>query len=188
MYIRSGLMHEVWLGVCPEADTDPPAVYTHRFPLVSAEAQQWIATVGESPYLRECADRAKAAIEDNPWRFVRLTAIRAVDYWAGTIFSHTAPGAEGWPTTSGRAAVALFLLLETLCAVLCVLMLSRATRDILWLAAIVISFSLVYCLTHVEVRFRAPCEPVMAILTGTMLVRMLGMIYTRHSASSGESS
>ena len=186
MYIRSGLMHEIWLGVCPEADTDPPAVYTRRFPLVSAGAQQWITSVGESAYLRECADRAKAAIWDDPWRFVRLTAIRAADYWAGTIFSHTAPGGGGWPTTSGRAAVALFLLLETLCAVLCVLILSRANRDVLWLAAIMISFSLVYCLTHMEVRFRVPSEPVMAILAGAFLARTVRLFCARPFVSSGE--
>ena len=33
----------------------------------------------------------------------------------------------------------------------------------------VLSFSVVYCLTHVLVRFRAPTEPIMAIVVAVLL-------------------
>jgi len=186
MYIRSGLMLEVWLGVCPEADTDPPAVYTRQFPLVSAEAQRRIASIGERAFIEECGERARAAIADNPWRFARLIAIRAVDYWAGTVFSHAPPNGSGWPTSSRRAAVALFLLLETLSVVISVLILTRTNRDLMWLFAIAVSFSFVYCVTHMEVRFRAPPEPIMAILAGVFLLRMSSSWFRRRAMSPGK--
>lgn len=174
LYVRGGFMLELWLGVCPEADAHGAAVYRRQFPLLNAEVQRQVASTGEQAYLEECGERARAAIVADPWRFARLVAIRVVDYWAGTVFSHAGPGGSGWPRSTMRAAVTIFLLTEVGVIAVCLLVPGKLDADLRWLLAIVILFSLVYCLTHVQVRFRAPTEPIIAILVAVLPARTLG--------------
>lgn len=68
-----------------------------------------------------------------------------------------------------RAAVMLFLFVEALLAIIGVLLRPNIIRDVWWLLAMVLSFSLVYCITHVQVRFRAPVEPIMAMIVAVLL-------------------
>ncbi len=164
MYIRGGLALELWLGVCPEADMDGSAVYTRQFPLKNDTAQRRVASIGERAYIEECRARAMKAVSADPGRLVRLIAVRLVDYWGGTVYSHSPPGAGGWPRSLSRAGVTFFMLAEVILVAAFLLTRPRAGRDVPWLLATVISFSLVYCLTHVQIRFRAPTEPIMAIL------------------------
>ncbi len=174
MYIRAGLLHELWIGSCPEADEDPSAVFPNQFPLQSAEAQDRIAAIGEQAYIKETGRKAIDAIAQDPWRFARLIAIRAVDYWAGTIFSHVRPGRSGWPSGVLRSAVAAFLLGEVLVIVLYLGIRRKLDRDLWWLLAIVLSFSIVYCITQTQVRFRAPTEPLMAIIVASIVLDIIG--------------
>ncbi|MEE9294703.1 MAG: glycosyltransferase family 39 protein [Phycisphaerae bacterium] len=169
MYIRSGLKMELWLGVCPEADQDPGAIFNERYPLKNAEAQRRVVSMGEEAFLDESGRQAIEAIRADPWRFVRLTATRLLDYWTGTVFTHVHPGEGGWPKATWRAALAVVLSAEIAGLVFLLLVpLVKAGRsvtpEVYWLLAIVASFSLVYCLTHVQVRYRAPCEPLIAIV------------------------
>lgn len=171
MYIRNGFALELWLGVCPEADTHGAAVYKNQFPLLNADAQRRIVSVGEQAYIRQCGEQARAAIAADPWRLARLIAIRTADYWAGTAFSHARANGGGWPTSPARAAVLLFLLAESLLIVGYLVVRRKVGRDLLWLLAIVLAFSLVYCVTHVQVRFRAPTEPIMACFLAVLLTQ-----------------
>ncbi len=176
MYVRGGFPIELWLGVCPEADAHGAAVYTAQFPLNNDEVQRHVTTVGERAFIRECDERARAAIAADPWRFVRLILIRIVDYWTGSAFSHAAPDAGGTPASVFRAGVMYFLIAETALVVVALLTNRGPCRDVPWLLAIVICFSVVYCLTHVQVRFRAPTEPLMAILVGVMALRAFARV------------
>jgi hypothetical protein len=172
IYVRGGFGHELWLGVCPEAETHGGDVFSARFPLQNAEVQRKIATLGEKAYIEQCGEQARAAISADPWRYARLVAVRAVDFWAGTVFSHTRPGRGGWPRSPPRQVVLLFLAAESLAVAASVMLGRRLSVDIRWLMAIAISFSLVYCLTHVELRYRAPIEPVIAIIVGAFLASL----------------
>ena len=109
LYVRSGIMLELWLGVCPETEEHGSAVYAEQFPLLNEGAQAHVSAVGEAAYLDECRTKALQAISGDPWRFARLSGIRAVDYWLGTVFTHTAPGEGGWPKGRMRAGIAIFL-------------------------------------------------------------------------------
>lgn len=183
MYIRCGFAMEVWIGVCPEADAHGAAVYRKQFPLLNPDVQRTLASIGEQAYIRECGERARAAIAADPWRLVRLTGIRVVDYWAGTIYSHARPGGGGWPGSTARAAVLVFLSAEVLLIVVCLVILRRLDRDLAWLLAIVLTFSFVYCLTHVQVRYRVPTEPIMACLVAVLVTRVC-RVWTARGASS----
>ena len=179
-YIRGGFALEIWLGVCPEADDPRASVYSVNFPLKNPDVLERVSAIGERAYIAECRRKGLAAIADDPGRFVRLTAVRFVDYWLGSTLSHRRPGQGGWPESKPRAAVALFLTAEAALLLIGVGV-GRGTKlDYRWLLAIVIGFSFVYCLTHVEVRYRAPSEPVVAILVGATIA---GLARSRRQAA-----
>ncbi len=169
IYVRSGFMNELWLGVCPEADSNAAAVFARQYPLRSEDAQHEVATLGEPAYLSECRTRAIAAISRDPGRFVRLCAIRTVDYWLGTAYTHAPPGGGGWPRSTSRAVVMGFLSLEVLSVMACVFFGPKVGRDTRWLLGMLIAFSFVYCITHVQVRYRTPAEPILAVVAAILL-------------------
>jgi len=81
MYVRSGLGLEFWLGVCPEADAFGAEVYNAQYPLNNPEIQAHLAQIGENAFINESGSRAVDAIKTDPIRYLRLSAIRIVDYW-----------------------------------------------------------------------------------------------------------
>lgn len=185
IYIRSGFMHELWLGVCPEAETNPAEMFRRQFPLQNREAQARITSIGEQAYVKECSRRARAAISGDPSRFARLVALRAVDYWTGTVLSHRHPGDSGWPRSPTRVAVMLFLQAEGLVIAVCLLARRTMSPDLQWLLAVVLLFSLVYCVTHVQLRFRAPTEPIMTVIAVVSITEMVGAWRARRALSAG---
>lgn len=187
IYIRNGLTHELWLGVCPEAETNPTEMFRRQFPLHNREAQARITSIGEQAYIKECSQHARAAISADPSRFARLIALRAADYWTGTVLSHRHPGDSGWPRSPTRVAVMLFLQAEGLVIAVCLLARRTISPDLRWLLAIVLLFSLVYCVTHVQLRFRAPTEPIMAILAVVTIREMVGARRARRVLSADTS-
>lgn len=169
MYIRSGIMLELWLGVCPEAETNGSAVYTNQFSLKNNEVQQKITSIGEQSYLSECGEKAISSIKSDPLRYIKLTGVRVVDYWLGTVFSHTPPGGSGWPVSFSRSVVTFFLSVELILFFGCLMVQSRIGSHVRWLIAMMVMFSLVYCATHIQIRYRAPSEPIMAVILGILL-------------------
>ena len=185
IYVRNGFMHELWLGACPEAQTDGGAIFSRWYALENEEVRAELTDLGEQRFIDEYGRRAKAAIAEDPVRFTRLVGMRALDYWAGTVYSHVPEGASGWPPDPIRAAVLLFLLAEGLTIVAACAWLRRGVcADVVWLLVIVFSFSLVYCVTHVELRYRAATEPVIAIIVASLLCRTrLGSAQGRSAAN-----
>jgi 4-amino-4-deoxy-L-arabinose transferase-like glycosyltransferase len=168
-YIRCGLGMQLWLGVCPEASAQRGQIFHSQFPLMGAEPQRRLLKVGEGAYLDDCMRRSIEAIRVEPWRFARLIALRTLDYWGGTVFSHRSPEKGGWPSSPLRAMGAVFLMSEGIMVVAGLVFIRRLSPDLRWLLAVAVSFSLVYCITHVEVRYRTPCEPIIAIITGLLI-------------------
>ncbi len=172
VYIRSGFPVQLWLGVCPEADPGGADAFKAQFPLNNEDVQQHVAAIGERAFIQECAARSREAISQNRWRFVKLCFVRAVDYWAGTTFSHAARGSGSGSPRGQRAVTTGFLLAETALVIGSLVYLRRAGPDLGWLLAAMAAFSIVYCLTHVQLRFRAPVEPMMAVVVATLLCRV----------------
>lgn len=162
-YIRGGLGLELWLGVCPEVD-GAGKVYEHRFPAFSDTERQRITVMGESAYIRDCKERAWATIQADPVRYLRLCAWRVVDFWGGTIFTHTDPGTSRWPQGMLRAGLMLLMAAEVGAIGILLWMAGGIPRDARWLLGMAALFSVVYCLTHVELRFRAPIAPILAVI------------------------
>jgi 4-amino-4-deoxy-L-arabinose transferase-like glycosyltransferase len=172
-YVRGGYLFMLWIGVCPEADASPDAVFRRNSPMSNPDPGLQAKVTGpnsERDFINECGERAKAAIRADPWRLARLVGLRIVDYWAGTVFTHAPPGAGGWPRSRARAAAAVFLSGEVLIAALCLLIRRRITSELRWLVATVLLFSLVYCFTYVMARYRAPSEPIVAVIVAVSIV------------------
>lgn len=174
-YVRNGLPMEFWLGVCPEADVGGGDAFRGEFPLLNAAAERRITEIGEQAFIDDCGRRAWEAIRSTPERYAKLVAVRAVDYWVGTVFEHSATG-SGWPANRARGAATVFLCLEGV-AVFGLLIAARHRRcippDVPWLLAISAAFSVLYCLTHVQLRYRAPAESLMTIAVGLLADRVL---------------
>ncbi len=171
LYVRSGLGLEFWLGVCPEADTNGAEVYDAQYPLKNHMIQSHVSQVGENNYITECGNRAIDVIKKDPIRYIRLIAIRTVDFWFGSTFSHAKPGQWGWPQSMARNAIFLFLSAEMLLFCWCILLARRINIDLAWLAGMAIAFSITYCLTHIQLRYRAPMEPLVAVIMAVAMAQ-----------------
>ncbi len=168
VYVRGGFGLELWLGVCPEADGDGQSVYRSQFPLNNSDIQDEISATGEEAFIADRGHKAIGAVWAMPARFVRLVAVRAIDYWTGLTASHS-----GWhgivPRSTERRVVMVFLSAELLVLVASLLVRGRPNGFATWLIAVIVVFSIVYCLTHVQVRFRTPTEPLLAVVIATTL-------------------
>jgi 4-amino-4-deoxy-L-arabinose transferase-like glycosyltransferase len=169
IYIRGGVGMELWLGVCPEADGQGDVVLRRRLPLLNDAEQERIARIGEQAYFADCSSRAWGSIRADPWRYARLAGIRVVDYWAGTNFTHNPTSRWGWPRRLPRVGIMILCAAEVLLVVGGFLARRKIGADARWLLAIVVVFSLSYIATHAQVRYRAPTEPMIAILAAAAL-------------------
>jgi 4-amino-4-deoxy-L-arabinose transferase-like glycosyltransferase len=170
-YVRAGLWHEVWMGACPDAETNPKAVYKTTFLMGNPILQKHAAEMGEVAYIAECGRLARDAIAADPTRYVKLCAIRFIDFWLGTLRSHSEPPFYRWlPRSPMRLAIAAFLTAETAIIVVGAVRL-RQKREYLWLVGIAALFSAAYVLIQVMLRYRLPIEPLLAIVVGFVLTQ-----------------
>lgn len=173
IYIRGGLPMELWLGACPEAGVEGALVHTRRFPLENDREQERLIEVGEEAYFAECLEKAKAAIADDPVRWVKLIGLRSLDFWFGTLFTHTMPGKGPWPKTTTRWAPFIFYTAEAMIVIVGLICFRRLPTSIRWLIVAAVLFSVTYCVLKVQIRFRAPMEPLIAIVVAAVLQRFI---------------
>ncbi len=184
IYVRGGFNLELWLGVAPEVDDRSGMVYPARFPLANADEQNRFQTLGEAAYLDQCGADARETILRDPARYAKLVLIRWVDFWTGDVASRLA---QIVPLNRGgrmhRIGVG-FVTLELLLLVAGGLWTRRLNADQRWLLAMLLVFPTVYALTHGGLRFRAPIEPVMVMLTISVLTDALGQMRSDRPARS----
>ncbi len=161
-------MFEVWLGVCPEADTHGADVYDRRFPLFDAGEAKRITELGEREYIEERGRQGMQAVRQDPGRAAKLVLMRIADYWLGTGLTHSRPGAFSRPWTIQRTLVMILMTVETMIVLVLLFWYRGWGADVWWLPVIVVVFSVVYCLTHIMIRFRAPIEPALFLLLAVL--------------------
>jgi hypothetical protein len=169
-YIRSGFMLEVWLGATPEADEAGGSVFRSHFPLKNPEVARHVSEVGERKYIQERGELARRALADDPIRFGKLVLMRTADFWFGTVLTHASPQQKIIPAMRQRQLVTFVFTVEIIIVVFAFLR-GRFTRTEIWLLTMIVIFSAVYSITHVQVRYRVPIEPVIAVLAGIAVVR-----------------
>jgi len=165
IYVRDGLWMQVWLGAVPGTEHLRDAVWTEHYPLNNGAfdniaSKDW--ATAEQVFIDRCQREAIDAIAENPKRWLSLCADRACDYWFGTTLTHgSGRFALGGPT---RWALMGYLTIETGLLIFVLLGLLCRRSSMWWWALGCLIFSLVYCGTIVMLRFRAPMEPLAAIV------------------------
>ena len=119
---------------------------------------------GEAEYMAWKQHLAVAFIEQHPAEFLRLTRFRMGCFWGGVV-------------DSGYVAI---VLPTTLLGLWGLLLLARHDRELMWLYALPLLFyPIPYYLTHADLRFRLPAEPLLACLTGYAVVMIAAEVRKR---------
>jgi 4-amino-4-deoxy-L-arabinose transferase-like glycosyltransferase len=125
--------------------------------------------IGEPAYLAEKNRDAWDLIEQHPARFAGLTLRRVLYTWT----SYWDNSRHPWLDDSGLPNILMYSLISFLAWTGLV----RAIRDgldgVFPLAFVVVCFPLIYYITHPEIRFRHPIDPIIVILfvNGVMSLR-----------------
>ena len=168
-YVRSGLMLEFWMGVSPESEHQGADAYRRHFPLKNPQVAEYVSRVGEKQYLEELGVKVRQAIGENPVRYAKLVAWRAVDFWLGTVLTHGGPEGRIVPATRHRKVLMALFSLEVLLVVFALLGARLRSPEDWWLIGILLMFCSIYLLTNVQVRFRVPIEPLVMVLLGVAI-------------------
>ena len=159
--IRTNFALELWVGNHEGADGFF-RVMLH--PLGNPAKMLQYRQRGEAGYMAWKQHQAMMFIEQHPMEFLRLTRFRMSCFWGGVY-------------DSGYAAI---VLPTTLLGLLGLLLLARNNRELMWLYALpLVFYPLPYYLTHADLRFRLPAEPLLACLTGYAVATMAAGVRRR---------
>ncbi|MBZ5567260.1 MAG: glycosyltransferase family 39 protein [Acidobacteriia bacterium] len=152
--VRSNYGLELWVGNHEGADGFF-RVLLH--PLGNTAEMHQYRQRGEGEYMAWKQHLAVVFIEQHPAEFLRLTRFRMGCFWGGVY-------------DSGYAAI---VLPTTLMGLLGLLLLARHDRELMWLYALpLVFYPIPYYLTHADLRFRLPAEPLLACLAGYAVTMM----------------
>jgi Dolichyl-phosphate-mannose-protein mannosyltransferase len=157
--LRSNFGLELWLGNNPGVpDSSTPWLHPNE----NIDEAQRYARMTEIPYMEEKQSQAWAFIRSHPADTARFVLHRFTNHWLGIWDSPvdlwpTAP----WSTRLRMISQATFALLAWL-GLLFAYRARNAAASALGIVMIV--FPLVFYLTHTDLRYRHPMEPVMLVL------------------------
>jgi hypothetical protein len=142
--------------------------------------------LGEAAYGDDCMRRARTWIREHPDRFRELTLLRARHFWIGTVRppelllgSGTPPDWKGLVKWWAHAGMGVLGLLGAL--------LWRGAPGSRWLVTgVVLTYPLVYLVTHATGRYRLPLEPLLT-LAGAALVLGVAQRLVAGRETSGQS-
>ncbi len=156
--MRSDFPFELWMGNNPIYDE-----HAHEITRITRYEQVHLyAQLGENAFLDEKGKSAKEFIRAHPVLCLRLAGRRAVALWLGT--------STPWRDFLGSDSLLVRYLfawnaLTVFGAVAGLACLWRSRREFfLPLAALPLTFPLVYYLTQESLRLRHPCDPALALL------------------------
>jgi 4-amino-4-deoxy-L-arabinose transferase-like glycosyltransferase len=174
IFIRDGFWLELLVGV-HEQDTDwaLPSHPTH--PKGKSELQR-LTQIGEMAYMAEKRHQALDLIARHPGLFALSTLQRACNHWVAyrdlrAIFAFRG-GLLLVRSLVGR--VTAYVLLSVLAFLGLLLAIRVRAREAVPLGGCLAFFPLVYYVTHADLRFRQPIEPVMVVLAAYFVVTLLG--------------
>jgi hypothetical protein len=170
--IRSNLGYEIYHGMYPEPDDG--AVANRLNPGRNTSEFARYSAMGEGAYMADAAARGWALIVGDPRRAARRAVRRAIDYWAGSAEVARNP----WPVGT-LVRHALFALLGIGGCLGLLVLLTHPRIDetaTAVLGAFIVVFPLPYYLTFSSLRYRAPLEPLFAVLTVAAVVTVVDRV------------
>lgn len=140
--------------------------YRHPF-LVETEAER-VRDIGELAYMKERRDEAVAWIAADPIRFLKLTGARIAAFWVPPPAAF--PGYSGlgeWARVLAFGSIGLAAWLAIVFAGI------RGLGTVGILASFLAGPTLVYAVTHVDLRYRMPIEPIATLMASALAVWVL---------------
>jgi 4-amino-4-deoxy-L-arabinose transferase-like glycosyltransferase len=116
--------------------------------------------VGEPAYLAEKDHEARELVEQHPLRFAGLTLRRILYTWTG--FWDLSP--RSWLDDSGLPNILMYSLISLLAWTGLIRAIHDGRDGAVPLVILVVCFPLAYYITHPEIRFRHPIDPMVVIL------------------------
>lgn len=165
VFIRSGLGLELSRGIRDyEFIVDKPSSLPNRNP---AELEKY-RQMGELAYMQSRLDEALQWIKENPGEYGRRFANRVIAYWTGYRVSQIY-------LFYGRFELIkrVFFSLPVVGILLSLFVLKE--KDALLVHSILALYPVVYYMTHVELRYRQPLEPLLFSLTFGVIVTLYEM-------------
>jgi 4-amino-4-deoxy-L-arabinose transferase-like glycosyltransferase len=156
--IRSNFAFELWLGNNEVFDEHSREVNR----ITRYEQVRRYAQLGESGFLDEKRQQAETFMRRHPALVLKLVGQKIVATWMGT----ETPWRDFWRTDS---MLVRFLFIWNLITVIGVMvglgrLYWRRNLYVFPVATIPIFFPLIYYITHTSLRYRHPCDPVLALL------------------------
>jgi 4-amino-4-deoxy-L-arabinose transferase-like glycosyltransferase len=180
IFIRDDFGLQLFYGV---HEQDPGWAHPAH-PKGKSELQRW-TQIGETAYMAEKRDQALHFIGKHPGVFVLSTLERVCQYWTDY---REAPLILA---LGGRVSVVRFttyLLLSLLAFLGLFLAVRMRAAEAVPLGGCLALFPLVYYVTHPDLRFRHPVEPVMVVLAAYFVVTLWVRNFTSDSPSGNSGS
>jgi hypothetical protein len=186
--LRSNFGLELSLGNNPKADgmtfpatTSGPEDLAHNgHPFADLDEQARLAAVGELPYMKAKMTAALDWIQHNPTRAAALVVARFRHFW----FPSTALWAEG-STMRGLKSVIMSVI--GIAALLGLIRLLVVRQDQSWLiAAAMLGPSLIYMITHVDVRYRYPISGLSTLVAVSLADALWQSLWSRGTSQDEE--
>jgi hypothetical protein len=158
--LRSNLPFELWLG---NNDIFDEHAQNGRKSITRTEEARRYAQLGETAYMEEKWGLATSFLETHPGLELRLTGRRFVSFWMGT----NAPF-ETFRETNSTVIKNILLanFLTGMGALLGILVLWRRQAAMVFpLAVFPVIFPCLYYVTHADLRYRHPIDPLICLLT-----------------------
>ena len=162
--LRSNLPFELWLG---NNDIFDPEARDGRMSITRAEEARSYRQMGETAYMHDKWELAISFMRSHADLEVRLTEKKFVQFWMGT----ESPYKNFLETDSWliRGILASVFLTAVGALVGMVLLWRRKSAYVVPLAVFPVIFPCLYYVTHADLRYRLPIDPVVCLLTAAAL-------------------
>jgi hypothetical protein len=179
--LRSNLPFELWLG---NNDIFDEHARNSRKSITRTEESRTYTRLGETAYMQEKWQLATAFMRSHPGLELRLTGKRFVAFWMGTEsplknFRATDSSLiKGILLTSFLTAIGALFGIVALC--------QRQAAKALPFAVFPVIFPCLYYVTHADLRYRHPIDPVVCLLAALALAQFFAFAGTRPGTANKE--
>ncbi|MGB9466487.1 MAG: glycosyltransferase family 39 protein [Candidatus Acidiferrum sp.] len=172
--VRSNLAFELWLG---NNDIFDEHARGGRKSITRTEEAKRYAQLGETAYMAEKWQLATTFMESHPGLELRLTEKKFVEFWMGT----ESPLKNFRETDSSLIrGILLSSFLTGIGALFGIVALWRRNREMVFpLAVVPFIFPCLYYVTHADLRYRHPIDPIVLLLAAIFLAEMVGFASAR---------
>lgn len=167
VFLRSGFGLELYIGNNPVAVSRWSAKAMELHPSNNEDEMRRYADIGEVSYMKEKQREAIDFITRHKLIFVTASFRRFLSWWLDLTYGTPLH----WFTALTRLVFSPILSLLTFLGL--GLAFHKRESKALALAGVLVVFPIVYCVTHINLRYRQPIEPIMIVFAAYALVELV---------------